>query len=115
MERESRKRVKIEQRPKSKPLKSRLNFTKDPPLVSSSARKRKAVRSPSPDSSYYGIRSIKKERRIKGKLQYLIDWTNNPVTNEVYPESWVCCSFAAKGNAFSEIHAYYIYRNLRKT
>lgn len=55
-------------------------------------RKRRAwtsKRKPKVDETWYTIRTIIDERERNGKLEYLIDWDDNPQTGEVYPNEWV--------------------------
>ncbi len=41
------------------------------------------------DNVLYAIRDIIEERIVRGKLQYKIDWADNPVTAERYDPTWV--------------------------
>ncbi|KAK3944991.1 hypothetical protein QBC46DRAFT_435613 [Diplogelasinospora grovesii] len=52
-------------------------------------------RSPSPDSPttsnadpYFTVNAILKERRNRGRLEYFIDWADNPDTGKPYTPSW---------------------------
>lgn len=46
----------------------------------------------SQEEEWYSIKDIVAEKCIKGKLWYKIDWADNPVTGEVYDQSWVSSS-----------------------
>ncbi|UNI18907.1 hypothetical protein JDV02_005142 [Purpureocillium takamizusanense] len=41
------------------------------------------------DDAWYTIRGIIDERKVKGRrIEYLVDWDDNPETGEAYPPSW---------------------------
>lgn len=52
------------------------------------SKKRKS-RSAADEAPWYTIKNILQERTVNGKLEYLVDWDNNPRTGEVYPHEWV--------------------------
>ncbi|CAG8961390.1 hypothetical protein HYFRA_00013338 [Hymenoscyphus fraxineus] len=89
MEREGQ-RVEEERSKRSK-SKSITTFTRDPPLLSSPAKKKKPItkdKSAESDPVYWKINSIQEEKISKGTIWYLIDWADHPVTGEVYPSDW---------------------------
>lgn len=55
----------------------------------------RSTASPSPlsdDGDWFAISEILDERRIDGRLEYLVDWEGkDPRTGERHKQSWVCC------------------------
>jgi hypothetical protein len=41
------------------------------------------------ESGWYVIKDIIDERRVRGKVEYLIDWEDNPDTGKSYDPTWV--------------------------
>ncbi|KAG5981490.1 hypothetical protein E4U55_002887 [Claviceps digitariae] len=42
----------------------------------------------SPDESWFTIRAILDERRVKGRIEYLVDWDDDETTGEAYAPTW---------------------------
>lgn len=56
-----------------------------------SSRKKPQKKKAEADSEeYFALRDgIVNEKTVKGKLFYLVDWEDHPVTGESYAQSWV--------------------------
>lgn len=52
------------------------------------------------ESGWYVIKDIIDERRVRGKVEYLIDWEDNPDTGKSYDPTWVSY------HAFTRVGAY---------
>jgi hypothetical protein len=39
--------------------------------------------------TFWAIRGILAEKKVKGRLQYKVDWEDHPETGEAYPPTWV--------------------------
>lgn len=46
------------------------------------------VASDDEEPSQWLVRAIVEERRVRGRLQYLVDWESHPKTGESYPPEW---------------------------
>lgn len=41
-------------------------------------------------STFWPIRGILAEKKVKGRPHYKVDWEDHPETGEKYPATWVC-------------------------
>lgn len=41
---------------------------------------------------WFNIRQILDEKRIGSRIQYLVDWEDNPITGEAYDPTWAWVS-----------------------
>lgn len=63
------------------------------PRNSQKKKRKKRERKDSTEEEYYLVKEIVSEKRDeKGRVLYLIDWEDNPETEEVYDQTWVRCS-----------------------
>ncbi|PFH58873.1 hypothetical protein XA68_13097 [Ophiocordyceps unilateralis] len=51
-------------------------------------RQKQARKQKTPGEEWFTIRGILQERRIKGRVEYLVDWDDNIITGEAYNPTW---------------------------
>jgi hypothetical protein len=79
--------VRVERTPHTSPThQSRIAFTVSP-LLSKGQKKRKRKQKAS--AEYWSVRTILKEKTVRGEIFYLIDWEDHPDTGESFAPTWV--------------------------
>jgi len=96
MDSASRKRVEEQSsigRGRTRPKQNRKSLAESPVRISSSQRKKRS-KSAKEEDRFWKLKDpgILQERRVNGKVEYLINWADDEETGESYEPTWVCFS-----------------------